>query len=118
VLKLDTNIKDCSFMLYNCHKIIELDLSFLLGSKIMNMGSMFGKCNIKYNDFYSFKTNNVTCMKDLFSECWNLKMIDLLDFNIGKAKDMSNMFSDCKSLINLNLNSFYTKKVINMSNIS
>ena len=29
VLKLDTNIKDCSFMFYNCKNIIEIDLSFI-----------------------------------------------------------------------------------------
>ena len=73
-------------MLYNCHKISEIDLSSLLGDKIANMDSMFSKCNIKYIDLYSFKTNNVTSMKNLFSECWNLETIDLLDFKNRKGE--------------------------------
>jgi len=117
VLKLNTNIKDCSFMFYNCHKIIEIDLSLLSSDKIVNADSMFSKCNIKYLDLYSFNTNNVTSMRNLFADCWNLKKLDLLDFNTAKVKDMSGMFSGCTSLSNLNLNSFNTKNVTNMSNM-
>ena len=117
VLKLNTNIKDCSFMFYNCHKIIEIDLSLLSSNEIVNMDSMFSKCNIKYLDLYSFNKNNVTSMRYLFAECWNLEKLDLLDFNTAKVKDMSGMFSGCTSLTNLNLNSFNTKNVTNMSNM-
>jgi len=117
VLKLNTKIKDCSFMFYNCHNIIYLDLSLFPSDSIVNMDSMFSKCNIIYIDLYSFNTAHVKSMKNLFSECSYLEMIDLLDFNTAKVKDMSGMFNDCKSLTNINLNSFHTYKVTNMSNM-
>ena len=68
-------------MFYNCKNIIEIDLSLFSSEKIENKDLMFSGCNIKYLDLYSFQTNNVTSMKNLFTECYYLKMVDLLNFN-------------------------------------
>ena len=117
VLKLNTKIKDCSFIFYNCSDIIAIDLSSFSSDMVVNMDSMFSKCLLlKYVDFYSFNSSKVISMKNLFSGCCNLNMIDLLNFHTQNVKDMSGMFHDCTAFKNINISAF-SENVTNMSNM-
>ena len=92
VIKLKTNIKDCTGMFYNCRNLINIDLS-------------------------SFDSKNVTRMGNMFRFCYNLKNIDLSFFDIKNVTDLNCMFQNCENLININLSSFCSKNIIDMNNM-
>ena len=141
-LKINTIIKDCSFMFYNCSKLTDIDLSsfdtknnrsmsnmFYLCSKleninlssldtknVTNMKELFYHCKKLVNiNLSSFDTKKVTNMRNMFFGCHNLKDINLTSFNTKNVKDMNYMFSDCPNLMNIDLSSFDTEKVKDMS---
>ncbi|MCQ2282022.1 MAG: BspA family leucine-rich repeat surface protein [Bacteroidales bacterium] len=77
-----------------------------------------------YDDFYSnlqqidfgdgFNTSNVTGMRWMFAECYNLTSLDISSFNTANVSIMGDMFRNCSSLSNLNLSTFNTANVTNM----
>ena len=118
ILKFSENIKDCSFMFYNCKNIINIDLSSFNNNNIDNMNSMFSGCyHLKYIDLYSIDTNNVTDMSNMFKGCYWLNFLDLSGFNTEKVTSMKNMFQHCENLTEINLCSFNTKNVTDMSHM-
>ena len=82
-LKFLVEIKDCSYMFFDCSELMSIDLS-------------------------SFITNNLTNMRGMFYLCRSLKNINLSSFYTKNVTDMSNMFCGCGSLTNLDLSSFNT----------
>ena len=83
---------------------------------LTNIGSIFRK-NINLENIVftkNFKTNNVTDMNFMFSQCSSLKELNLSNFNTNNVTDMNNMFYECKSLTNLNISNFNTYKVTDM----
>ena len=116
ILKFNENIKDCSYMFYNCNNIINIDLSSFNNNFIDNMNSMFSGCfHLEYVDLYSIDTKNVTDMSNIFKGCYCLNFLDLSGFNTEKVTNMKNMFDHCQNLKEINLCSFNTKNVIDMS---
>ncbi len=117
-LIFNTEIKDCSFMFYNCNNIIDLDLSSFDTKNITNMSYMFSGCeNLKSLDLSDFYTKNVTNMNNMFCDCNNLIDLNLTSFDTKNVTNMSNMFSGCDKITNIDLSSFDTKNVTNMSNM-
>jgi len=116
IIKLNIQIKDCSFMFYNCKNLVNLDLSSFDTKNATNMKRMFYGCDNLINlDLSSFDTKNVTDMSDMFYECYQLKEIDLSSFDTKKVTDMSGMFYECYELKDIDLSSFDTKNVTDMS---
>ena len=110
------NIKNVSYMFYNCNYLTNIDLSNFNSQKVTNMSHMFYKCeSLKNINFSNFNTQNVTDMSDMFYKCKSLTNIDLSNFNNQNVTNMSCMFYDCNSLTNLNLSNFNTQNVANMS---
>ena len=136
------NLKDISYMFYNCSSLIEINLSTYDTERVTNMSYMFFGCYNLYNlnlskfnteqvtdmsyMFYRccslkdlnlslFNTKQVTNMSGMFGHCLSLKNLNLLSFNTDQVKDMSCMFSKCSSLLKLDLSSFDTKQVTNMA---
>ena len=118
ILKFNENIKDCSFMFYNCKNIINIDLSSFNNNNIDNMNSMFSGCfNLKYVDLYSIDTKNVADMSSMFNGCSMLNFLDLSGFNTEKVTNMKNMLDHCQNLKEIDLCSFNTKNVTDMSHM-
>ena len=136
------NVRDMSFMFFDCFSLSSLDLSSFDTSGVQDMCCMFCGCsaltaldlcsfntaNVKNmsNMFCgcsdlttlkigSFRTANVRNMKGLFFACENLSSLDLGGFSTANVTDMSEMFADCASLTTLDLSSFRTANVTDMS---
>ena len=73
---------------------------------LWNLSSITGICNLK--------TDNVTDMGGMFSDCSSLTSLDVTGFNTGKVTDMGGMFSECSSLTSLDVSGFKTGNVTNM----
>ena len=116
LLKFNILMKDCSFMFYNCHNIIDLDLSSFSTENVTNMSNMFYGCSKLTNlDLSSFNTQKVTKMASMFYKCTNLLNINLSSINTKNVTNMSYLFGGCNNLTNLDLSSFNTQNVNNMS---
>jgi len=117
-IKIKFNIKNCSYMFYNCSNLTKIDLSYFDTKNVIDMSCMFYGCsNLTSLDLSSFNTQNVNNMSDMFYECSNLTNIDLSSFDTKNVINMSSMFKECSKLTNINLSSFNTKNVTNMSYI-
>ena len=113
VLKLNIQIRDCTFMFSDCNNIIDIDLSTFDTTQVTKMGGMFCGCNkLKNLDLSSFDTKNVIHMEGMFARCNNLKNIDLSSFDIKNDTDTKYMFYSCNNLekILINENSFIKLK--------
>ena len=137
-----TNVRDMSFMFFDCFALSSLDLSSFdtsgvqdmccmfcgcsaltdldLGSfntaNVKNMSNMFSGCSdLTTLEIGSFRTANVRNMKGMFFACENLPSLDLEGFSTANVTDMSEMFADCASLTTLDLSSFRTANVTDMS---
>jgi len=60
------------------------------------------------------RTENVTTMSHMFSNCVNLKNLPLSSFNTSKVKNMQYMFDSCYSLNSIDTKTFDTSNVVNM----
>lgn len=115
--KIDvTEMKDASYLFYNCNNLQELDLSGFDTSQVTNMESMFAGCSslIELN-LSNFDTSQVSDMSGMFAGCINLRELDLSNFNTGHLTVMTGMVRNCKSLNKLDLSSFDTSQVTEMS---
>ena len=115
-LKFNIQMKNCSYMFFNCPNIISLDLSSFITTNITNMNHMFGRCyNVKEIDLVNFNTEKVMDMGYLFSKCKNLLNIDLSFFETKKVTNMSCLFNECFNITNIYLPFFNTENVRDMS---
>ena len=116
LLKFNINMKDCSFMFYNCKNIIEIDFSSFNSKSIVNMLSMFEGCtNLIKVDLSSFNTENINNIDCLFLGCKNLVYVDLSSFNTININSLYCMFENCTNLTSIDLSSFNTKNITNMA---
>ena len=112
LLKFKINLKDCSFMFYDCKNIVQIDMSAFNTKNANDMRSMFGHCsNLISLDLSSFNTENVTNMSCMFSYCTKLENINISSFNTKNVKDMDALFWSCQNLKDINLLSFNTENV-------
>ena len=109
-----SEVKDMSWMFFNCESLKSLDLRSFDTRKVTNMSSMFDCKSLTSLDVSSFNTSNVTNMFGMFGYCYDLTSLDLKSFNTEKVTDMGWMFAGCTSLKSLDLSSFVTSNVTNM----
>ena len=115
VLILNCEIKDCSFMFFNCINLINIDLSSFITKNITNMEFMFHGCaNLIDINLSSFDTKNVIDMENMFYMCKKISNIDFSSFDTKKVVNMGHMFEYCQNLINVDLTSFNTENVTNL----
>ena len=118
LLKINTQIKDCSYMFFGCSNIINIDLSVFDTKNVSDMSYMFYECNNLTNiDLISFDTRNVNNMRGMFFKCSKLTNIDISSFDTNNVKNMNHMFSGCSSLSNIDISSFNTKNINNAINM-
>ena len=107
-LKLNTLLRDCSYMFYYCKNINRIDFSSFNTQNVTNMSNMFYYClNLTNLNLSSFNTEKVTNMSNLFSYCLNLSNIALSSFNTKNVTNMSNMFSFCNKLTDIDISFFH-----------
>jgi surface protein len=109
-------ITDCSYMFYNCDKIISIDLSSFNSSKVNNMRYMFHGCtNLRYINFTNIITKNVYNMERIFYSCYKLNYLDLSNFDTRNVIYTDFMFYNAKNLEKIIFSeNFKTINVINM----
>lgn len=84
-------------------------------SNLTTMKKMFYNCyNMKTADLSGWNTSKVTSMEQMFRYCTKLTSVDVTNFNTSKVTDMSYMFSRCNSLTSLDLSNFDTSNVTTM----
>lgn len=99
-----------------CTNMTEIiDIKYLKTDSVTDMREMFSDCrSLKNIDLSHFNTSKVKDMSRMFYVCWSLNSLDLSSFNTSNVTDMSLMFYECRALVNLDLSSFNTTKVTNM----
>ena len=112
-------VKNMSYMFYNCRELTSLNLSSFYTANVTNMSYMFSDCPILTSLTLSsfLNTANVTDMSYMFCNCEGLTSLTLSSFNTDKVENMSYMFYNCQSLESLILSSFNTANVTDMSNM-
>ena len=104
-------------MAFNGAPIKNLDVSGWIIRDLRDASSMFagaGKETITFGD--GFKTDNVTSMAGMFSNCSSLTSLDVSKFNTSNVTNMSSMFAGISN-ITLDLSRFDTRQVKNMSSM-
>ena len=96
---------------------VVFDASFANCTSITSTASWFSGCeNLeKIIGIENLKTDNVTDMKWMFSDCRSLTSLDVSRFNTANVTNMKYMFNGCSSLTSLDLRSFNTANVTDMS---
>ena len=79
----------------------------------------FMKCSLlaEIQGIENLKTDNVTTMSGMFSDCSSLTQLDVIGFKTGEVKLMNGMFSGCSGLTQLDLSSFTTEKLSDVNGI-
>lgn len=131
-------------MFEGCTRLVDVDISWLNGSKVTNMGNMFNKCmgltdvnlsnlklvlvknmsgmfkqcyNLKSVDLSRLDIRNVEKVNNMFDECVNLKDIKLDGIKVGKLKKMDKMFRGCKAINSVDMSKLDTSSVEDMTEI-
>ena len=90
------------------------------GSKlnITDIKGMFQNCfNLTSLDVSNFNTSNVTDISYMFQWCSSLTSLDVSNFDTSKVTDMYGMFQNCFNLTSLDVSNFNTSKVTNMGDM-
>ena len=109
--------KTCSRWFYRCSTLTEIqDIEkYLKTDEVTSMSSMFSDCkSLESLDVTKFNTANVTNMVGMFAGCRSLTTLDVTNFNTAKVTNMNSMFSQCHSLTTLDVSKFNTENVMNM----
>ena len=114
-LKFNVEINSFKHMFCDVYNAIEIDVSNLDFSKVIDTSYMFDGCeNLEKINFGNANTAQVTNMIAMFQRCEKLISFDLSKFITSKVTNMGYMFSLCSSLEYLNIKNFDTSRVENM----
>ena len=117
-LKSYKSVKDLDYMFEVAYMIEEINLSNFNTENVTNMREMFTECkNLKeIKGINNFKTNKVKDMSGMLGGCIELEFIDLSNFDTSNVTNMSKMFALSSNLRNIKgIDNFNTSKVIDMS---
>ena len=111
-IKFNNKIESFEKMFNGLTNIIEIDLSGLDTSNVLNMGYMFNDCtNLEKIIFGNINTSSVKDMNHLFSNCQKLTTINLSNFDTSSVTNMHGMFLHCDIIISLDVSKFDTRNV-------
>ena len=103
----------------SCRKITSITgIQNLKTDNVTDMNYMFTDCSsLTSLDVSGFKTDNVTDMNYMFGRCSGLTSLDVSGFNTANVTDMIGMFAGCSSLISLDVSGFKTDNVTRMGSM-
>lgn len=111
-----SEIKDASYLFYDCSYLVELDVSDFDTSQVTDMSYMFYDCwRLSDVDLSSFDTSQVTDMSYMFYGCEYMAGTDITGFDTSQVTDMSYMFYNCSDWTDLDVSNFDTSQVTDMS---
>ncbi len=112
-----TSLTSTACWFYECSKLTSISgIENLKTDNVTDMSYMFTNCFVLTSlDVSGFNTDNVTNMSCMFCDCWKLTSLDVSGFKTDNVTDMSRMFEDCRSLMSLDVSNFNTENVTNMS---
>ncbi len=112
-----TSLTSTAYWFYMCQKLTNImGVENLKTNKVTDMSWMFSNCNVLNSvDVSGFSTYNVTNMSNMFLGCYALTNLNVSNFNTTNVTDMSGMFEECRSLATLDVSNFNTSKVTTMS---
>ena len=112
-------ISNAGRMFEGCIDITSIDLSNFDTNNITNMKNMFyqGFNIISIIGLSNFNTSNVTDMNGMFYWCSSLPSIDVSSFDTSNVTDMKIMFSTCEKVTSIDLSNFNTSNVTDMSDM-
>ncbi len=107
----------CCNWFMKCSLLAEIQgIENLKTDNVTTMSGMFSDCSsLTQLDVSGFNTENVTTMSNMFYLCSGLTQLDVRGFDTGEVTTMSGMFSRCSGLTQLDLSGFKTEKVTNMA---
>ena len=110
-----TEVKSVAYMFKNCSALNSVKFGNFNGKLLQTMYKMFQNCTaIERVDLSTFKYCENT-MASMFYGCCGLRYINFGSINTSNVTDMSNMFCNCKSLVEIDLTYMDTSSVENMS---
>lgn len=113
-----SQVKDMSFMFYQCTKLTTLDVSGFNTSNVITMKSMFDGCeSLTTLNVSGFNTRKVITMERMFCCCYALEALDVSKWNTAKVINMNSVFSYCSHLSTLNVGNWNTANVTEMSGL-
>ncbi len=114
-----TTLTSTAYWFYGCENLTTItDFNNLKTDNVTDINSMFSDCHsLKSIDFSSLNFSNVTNMHQVFEDCRTLESIDFSGVNTENVTDMSDLFLNCHNLRSIDLSSFNTSHVTNMSHM-
>lgn len=111
-----TNLTSTANWFIGCHNLTTITgIANLKTDNVTSMVSMFSNCvNLHWVDVSGFNTSNVTDMSNMFMNCSKLEYVDVTHFNTAKVNNMSGMFYGCTDLSGLDVSGFDTGNVTTM----
>ena len=111
-----TTLTSTAYWFYECSNLTSItNIEFLKTDNVTNMSEMFSDCSgLTSLDVSNFKTDNVTDMSYMFSGCWNLTRLDVSGFNTEHVTNIGYMFEGCSNLTSLDVSGFKTDNVWGM----
>ena len=108
-----------AYWFQNCSALTSISgVENLKTDNVTNMSEMFSDCSgLTALDVSGFKTDNVTDMGAMFSGCSGLTSLDVSGFKTDNVVGMYGMFSECTGLTSLDLRSFNTASATYMGSM-
>lgn len=90
---LDVRYAKPNYIRFAGDSSVNINLSWLRTDQMTKMDQMFSNCvGVKSLDLSNFDTSNVTNMEGMFKQCNNLESIDVSNFDTSKVVNMADMF--------------------------
>ena len=93
-----SNVKNMSYMFYNCYKFTGKGIGNWNVSKVIDMSCAFTGCKNFNRDLSNWDVSNVTDMTHMFSCCNNFEGKGLENWNVTNVTNMRRMFDGCNKL--------------------
>ena len=113
VSSFDTsNVELIEAMFRNCSVVKTLDVGHFNLSKVTSIWSMFENCKkIVSLDTSKWDLSNVTNAGKVFMDCYSLRNIDVINWDLGKVTDIRHMFGSCQVLSDINVSRWNTSNI-------
>ena len=114
-----TTLTSTAYWFYGCTSLTTITgISNLKTDNVTDMSYMFSDCsNLTSLDLSNFNTANVDYMGEMFYGCSGLKYLDVSRFVTENVREMDGMFAGCSSLTSLDVSKFNTADVTSMSSM-
>ena len=104
----DTTLTSTAYWFYEFRNLTSIvGITNLKTNNVTSMYAMFSNCRtLPTLDVTGFNTDKVTNMEAMFYRCQSLTSLDLSNFNTSIVTNLAQMFVNCKNLTSLDLSSF------------